>query len=54
MRRILVVSCLVYMSVAVVVGIHAIFVESNGKQDQSVISHDVLDRAILWPLRIFD
>lgn len=54
MRRILVVSCLGYMSVAVIVGIHAIIVESDGTKDQAVISHDVLDRAVRWPIRIFE
>ncbi len=54
MRRVLVVSCLVYMSVAVIVAIHAIVVEGNGGRDQDVISHDILDRAIRWPIRIFE
>jgi len=54
MRRILVVSCLLYMSVAVVVGIHAIVTENDGASDDEAISLEVIDRAILWPLRLFD
>jgi hypothetical protein len=54
MRRFLVVSCLVYMSVAVIVAIHAIVVEGNGGRDQDAISYDILDRAIRWPIRLFE
>ena len=54
MRRILVFSCLAYMSVAIVIAIHAIIIENDGKQDNDVISHEILDRAFRWPIRIFE
>ena len=53
MRRILVVCSLIYMSVSVVVGIHAVIMQDR-KQDDDIISHEILDRAILWPLRLFE
>ncbi len=53
MLRVLIVLCLIYTSVAVGHAIHAIVVESNGSRDQETISQDILDRAIRWPIRIF-
>jgi len=53
MRRILVVCSLIYMSVSVVVAIHAVIMQDR-KQDADIISHEILDRAILWPLRLFE
>lgn len=54
MRRMLVVAGLGYLCISVIVGIHAVIVQTEGGGDQDTISLDVLDRAFRWPVRIFD
>lgn len=54
MRRFLVVTCLTYMSIAVIVGFYSIITQPDGGADDTVISYEVLDRAIRWPIRLFE
>jgi hypothetical protein len=55
MRRILVVSCLLYVGISFIVGIHGIIVGTRGaKDDDDAISFEVIDHAIRWPLWLFE
>jgi hypothetical protein len=54
MRRFLVIAGLGYLCVAVIIGIHGVVFEPEGSGDRDSISLDLIDRAVRWPVRIFD
>jgi hypothetical protein len=54
MRRLLAMFSLGYLCIALIFGIHAVIVEPDGPSDGASLSLDIIDRAIRWPVRIFD
>jgi len=53
MLRVLAIFSMFYVSVAFGVAIYAIMVDGGGSKAQDAISQDVLERSVLWPIKIF-
>ena len=54
MRPILVMAGLGYLCIAIVIGIHGVITEPDGSGDRDAIRLEVIDRALRWPVTIFN
>ena len=53
MLRVLAIFSMFYVSVALGIAIHAIVVDGGGSKSPDAISQAVLERSVLWPVKIF-